>query len=179
MPSEGTQQVVPVREVAVQRVRPTSAAVAISPSEAAGATASTVAAASRIAVLVRSLVPVSTAASLVMPDRPPGGLVTRVTSDTVLLREAASSSLVNLVNGSVSLVGTIVLMAVLDVPLLLCTLAALVVIAVLVGLLMPPIARAQEQAQPSLGNLGGILEGGLRAVRTVKSSGRNSARATG
>ncbi|MEU0937110.1 ABC transporter transmembrane domain-containing protein [Embleya sp. NPDC005971] len=114
-----------------------------------------------------------------MPDRPPGELVTRVTSDTVLLREAASSSLVNLVNGSVSLVGTIVLMAVLDVPLLLCTLAALVVIAVLVGLLMPPIARAQEQAQASLGNLGGILEGGLRAVRTVKSSGRNSARATG
>ncbi|MFI1384271.1 ABC transporter ATP-binding protein [Embleya sp. NPDC020886] len=45
------------------------------------------------------------------------------------------------------------------------------VIAVLVGLLMPPIARAQEQAQASLGNLGGILEGGLRAVRTVKSSG--------
>ncbi|MFI6982528.1 ABC transporter ATP-binding protein [Embleya sp. NPDC050154] len=110
----------------------------------------------------------------VLPDlqfRPPGELVTRVTSDTVLLREAASSSLVDLVNGTVSLVGTIVLMAVLDVPLLLCTLVALVLIAVLVGLLMPPIARAQRQAQESLGNLGGILEGGLRAVRTVKSSG--------
>jgi ABC-type multidrug transport system fused ATPase/permease subunit len=103
-------------------------------------------------------------------SRPTGELVTRVTSDTVLLREAASSSIVSLVNGVVSLVGTIVLMAVLDMVLLGTTLAAIVVIAILVGALMPRIAKAQEQAQESLGRLGGVLEGGLRALRTIKAS---------
>ncbi|MFB8008290.1 ABC transporter ATP-binding protein [Nocardia sp. NPDC056000] len=110
----------------------------------------------------------------VLPDlqfRPPGELVTRVTSDTLLLREAASSSLIYLINGTISLVGTLILMAVLDVPLLLCTLVAVLVIAVLAGWLMPAIAVAQRQAQESVGRLGGVLEGGLRAVRTVKSSG--------
>lgn len=43
-----------------------------------------------------------------------GELVTRVTSDTLLLREATTNSLVQLINGLVSLVGTIVLMAILD-----------------------------------------------------------------
>ncbi len=103
-------------------------------------------------------------------SRPTGELVTRVTSDTVLLREAASSSIVSLVNGVVSLVGTVVLMAVLDMVLLGTTLAAIVVIGILVGLLMPRIAKAQEQAQESLGRLGGVLEGGLRALRTIKAS---------
>ncbi|MCB7136221.1 ABC transporter ATP-binding protein [Cellulosimicrobium marinum] len=105
-----------------------------------------------------------------LTGRPTGELVTRVTSDTVLLREAASSSLVNLVNLAVSLVGTIVLMGVLDLVLLGTTLAAIVVIGVLVGVLMPRIAKAQEQAQESLGRLGGTLEGGLRAIRTIKAS---------
>ncbi|WP_326722506.1 ABC transporter ATP-binding protein/permease [Streptomyces sp. NBC_00243] len=103
--------------------------------------------------------------------RPKGELVTRVTSDTVLLREAASSSLVNLVNGTVSLVGTIVLMAVLDVPLLISTLLAIVLVGVLAASLMPRIARAQREAQESVGQLGGLLEGGVGAMRTVKSSG--------
>ncbi|QJW35667.1 ABC transporter ATP-binding protein [Cellulosimicrobium protaetiae] len=105
-----------------------------------------------------------------LTGRPTGELVTRVTSDTVLLREAASSSIVNLVNLAVSLVGTIILMGVLDIVLLGTTLGAIVVIAVLVGGLMPRIAKAQEKAQESLGSLGGTLEGGLRAIRTIKAS---------
>lgn len=102
--------------------------------------------------------------------RPAGELVTRVTSDTVLLREAASSSIVQLINGLVALVGTVVLMAVLDVPLLLSTLAAIMVIAVLLGYLMPMIGAAERKAQGSLGELGSVLEGSLRALRTVKAS---------
>ncbi|WP_250442560.1 ABC transporter ATP-binding protein [Actinotalea sp. C106] len=104
-------------------------------------------------------------------QRTPGELVTRVTSDTVLLREAASSSIVQLVNGLVSLVGTVILMAVLDVPLLLSTLTAIVVVAVLMGALLPQIGKAQRQAQESLGHVGSTLEGALRALRTVKASG--------
>lgn len=105
-----------------------------------------------------------------LTGRPTGELVTRVTSDTVLLREAASSSAVSLVNGSIALVGTLVLMGVLDLVLLGTTLAAIIVVGILFALLMPRIAKAEEQAQESIGNLGGVLEGALRAIRTVKAS---------
>ncbi|MGN0096330.1 MAG: ABC transporter ATP-binding protein [Corynebacterium sp.] len=99
-----------------------------------------------------------------------GELVTRVTSDTVLLREAATSSVVQLINGAVSLVGTIVLMALLDLPLLATTLLALLIIGVMFGVLVPQIGRADKQAQDAIGELGSTLEGGMRALRTVKSS---------
>ncbi|MDQ0426056.1 ABC transporter ATP-binding protein [Cellulomonas iranensis] len=102
--------------------------------------------------------------------RPAGELVTRVTSDTVLLREATSSSLVGLVNGVVALVGTLVLMGVLDRVLLGTTVAAIVVVGVCMALLLPGIGAAEKASQEALGRLGGTLEGSLRAVRTVKSS---------
>lgn len=102
--------------------------------------------------------------------RPAGELVTRVTSDTVLLREAASSSVIGLINGVVLLVGTLVLMSVLDVVLLLTTVAAVVVVIILFALLMPGIAKEQAKAQERVGALGGGLEGALRAIRTVKAS---------
>jgi ATP-binding cassette subfamily B protein len=99
-----------------------------------------------------------------------GELVTRVTSDSVLLREAASSSVIGLINGAVTLVGSLVLMAVLDVPLTVITVVAILVVAVVVTVLMPAISEAHERAQSALGSLGGDLEGSLRAIRTVKAS---------
>ncbi|MEU7896078.1 ABC transporter ATP-binding protein [Nonomuraea sp. NPDC049152] len=102
--------------------------------------------------------------------RPTGEFVTRVTSDTVLLREAASSSVIGLINGVIMLIGTLVLMGVLDLVLLGTTVAAVLVVGVLFAVLMPAIARAQEQAQEHVGRLGGVLESALRAIRTVKVS---------
>jgi ABC-type multidrug transport system fused ATPase/permease subunit len=104
-----------------------------------------------------------------LQHRPTGELVTRVTSDTALLH-AASGSIVGLVNSGIALVGTLVLMGVLDLFLLGCTITAVVLVAVLMGLLMPGIAKAQAAAQESVGHLGGALEGALRAIRTVKAS---------
>ncbi|MFE0591286.1 ABC transporter ATP-binding protein [Micromonospora echinospora] len=108
--------------------------------------------------------------------RPTGELVTRATSDTQLLREA-SSSIVGLVNAGIALVGTLVLMGVLDLFLLGCTLVAVLVVAAVMGVLMPRIAAAQVAAQEHMGRLGGALEGALRAIRTVKAS-RAEARVT-
>ncbi|OXM46383.1 ABC transporter ATP-binding protein [Amycolatopsis alba DSM 44262] len=102
--------------------------------------------------------------------RPTGELVTRVTSDTVLLREAASSSVIGLINGVVMLAGTLVLMSVLDPVLLATTVAAVLVVIALFAWLMPAIAKEQEKAQDRVGRLGGVLEGALRAIRTVKAS---------
>ena len=99
----------------------------------------------------------------------PGELVSRVTSDTVLLHEA-SASINGLVNGTVMLTGTFVLMAVLDIPLLATTLVTVAVVAALFAALMPGIATDQQQAQHHLGKVGGLLEGTVRAIRTVKAS---------
>ncbi|MGS2618399.1 ABC transporter ATP-binding protein [Micromonospora sp. LZ34] len=101
--------------------------------------------------------------------RPTGELVTRVTSDTQLLREA-SGSIVGLVNAGIALLGTLVLMGVLDLFLLGCTIVAVIVVAAIMGALMPRIAAAEAAAQESMGQLGGALEGALRAIRTVKAS---------
>ncbi|MGG5753617.1 ABC transporter ATP-binding protein [Zafaria sp. Z1313] len=107
---------------------------------------------------------------LALAARPTGELVTRVTSDTVLLREAASSSVIGLINGVVMLIGTLVLMAVLDWPLLVTTAVAVIVVVILFATLMPAIAVAQEKAQEAVGDLGGRLDGALRAIKTVKVS---------
>ena len=113
--------------------------------------------------LLRARVPEVTA-------RPPGELVTRVTSDTLLIREATTSSVVNFVNGVVGLVGAIALMAYLDVVLLGVTVAVLILAGVAVVALMPRLSKAQQEAQEHVGALGGRLEGVVRALRTVKSA---------
>ncbi|WP_117210804.1 ABC transporter ATP-binding protein [Allorhizocola rhizosphaerae] len=104
-----------------------------------------------------------------LQKRPTGELVTRATSDTGLVH-AASSSVIGLINASISFVGTLVLMGVLDLVLLGYTVAAVVIVGTLMGLLMPRIAKAEAAAQDSIGKLGGALEGALRAIRTVKAS---------
>ncbi|MGW4477589.1 ABC transporter ATP-binding protein [Rhodococcus triatomae] len=102
--------------------------------------------------------------------RPSGELVTRVTSDTVLLREATSTALAQLVLAAVSIVGTLVLMATLDPVLFLVALGGLVVVGVAAAVLMPAMGRSQRLSQEYVGRLGGGLEGALHAIRTVKSS---------
>lgn len=104
-------------------------------------------------------------------SRPVGELVTRVTSDTVLLREAASTAAVGVINATCVTIGTVVLMGVLDLMLLGVTLAAIVIVGAIFAVLMPRIAKAEALTQESLGHLGGVLEGSLRSVRTVKAAG--------
>lgn len=99
----------------------------------------------------------------------PGEAVTRVTADPGLLH-GASSGLVGLVNAVVGLAGTLVLMGVLDVPLLGTTMVSVAVVALLMGILLPRIARAETAAQEAVGEIGATMEGAVRAIRTVKAS---------
>ncbi|MVT26977.1 ABC transporter ATP-binding protein [Nesterenkonia alkaliphila] len=103
-------------------------------------------------------------------SRGPGELVTRVTSDTVLLNQAASSSIIGLINGTIMIIGSLVLMARLDLVLLGTTLAAVVVVFLIFAVLMPQISKVEEKAQAALSDLGSELEGTVRAIKTVKSS---------
>lgn len=105
-----------------------------------------------------------------LSHRPSGEMVARVTSDTLLIREATTSSIVNGVNGFVGLIGALVLMGVLDLPLLATTTAVVVLVGVAAVLLMPGLSRAQRDAQAEVGAMGGRLGGVLRALRTVKAS---------
>ncbi|WP_436699986.1 ABC transporter ATP-binding protein [Nocardioides sp. BYT-33-1] len=105
-----------------------------------------------------------------LDNRSEGEMVARVTSDTLLIREAATTSAVYGVNGLISVVGSLVLMAYLDVSLLAVTLAVVVAVAVAALLLMPGLARAYQESQAEVGEMGGRLSGVLRALRTVKAS---------
>ncbi|NQX28872.1 ABC transporter ATP-binding protein [Microbacteriaceae bacterium VKM Ac-2854] len=98
-----------------------------------------------------------------------GDLVTRVTADTVLLREAAATSLVMIVNSTIALLGVLAMMAVLDLVMLAAMVGALVLIGATVAVLLPTLGREQAAAQAEVGALGGLLEGVLSAVRTVKA----------
>ncbi|WP_336250959.1 ABC transporter ATP-binding protein [Stomatohabitans albus] len=100
-----------------------------------------------------------------------GELVTRITSDTVLLRESTTSSISLLINGLISLIGTVVLMALLDWVLLVVTIVAVVLIGVMLLILVPKIGQYQKLAQDETGKVGAALVSRINAIRTVKSSG--------
>ncbi len=101
----------------------------------------------------------------------PGDLMSRVTADTTLLREVTTSSLVGGVTGALTLVATVVLMAIMDIVLLGVTLAALAMAGVVIGLVVPRINSAAKRAQESVGAMGTALERMFGAVRMVKASG--------
>jgi ABC-type multidrug transport system fused ATPase/permease subunit len=101
----------------------------------------------------------------------PGDLLARVTSDTTLLRSVSTYGLVHSINATFLLVGSVVLMAMLDAVLLLLTLAVLAVNGLAVLVVVPRIRRATERSQAAVGRMGSVLERTLGAFRTVKASG--------
>ncbi|MFI6033381.1 ABC transporter ATP-binding protein [Streptomyces sp. NPDC051315] len=95
-------------------------------------------------------------------------LVSRVTTDTTVLREVVSQALVDLVTGSLAAAGALVLMAWLD-PVLLCLVAVTVAVAaVVVASLLKGIRHASEHMQNALGALAADLERALGALPMVR-----------
>ncbi|MFJ4690536.1 ABC transporter ATP-binding protein [Streptomyces sp. NPDC088766] len=101
----------------------------------------------------------------------PGDLMARITSDTTLLREVTTDSLVGLGTGGLTLVGTVVLMGVVDPVLLGVTLSVILVAGTVIGVIVPRINRASRRAQDAVGVMGASLERVLGALRTVKAAG--------
>jgi ABC-type multidrug transport system fused ATPase/permease subunit len=101
----------------------------------------------------------------------PGDLMSRVTSDTTLLRDVTTNSVVGVVTGSLTLVATLVLMGLMDLVLLGVTMGVFSLTALVIGVVVPRIGRAARQAQNSVGVMGAALERMLGAFRTVKASG--------
>ncbi|MFI0508399.1 ABC transporter ATP-binding protein [Streptomyces sp. WSLK1-5] len=113
-------------------------------------------------------------------DRHRGGdLISRVTSDTTLLREVVSQALVDLVTGSLVAAGAIVLMAWIDPLLLLLVAATVATAAVIVASLLKGIRAASERMQTSVGAIAADLEralGALPMVRVHRAEDREAAR---
>ncbi|MFD4601499.1 ABC transporter ATP-binding protein [Streptomyces sp. NPDC058464] len=101
----------------------------------------------------------------------PGDLMARITSDTTLLREVTTDSLVALGTGGLTLVATVVMMGVVDPVLLGVTLVVIALAGTVLGTIVPRINRASRRAQDAVGVMGASLERVLGALRTVKASG--------
>jgi ATP-binding cassette subfamily B protein/ATP-binding cassette subfamily C protein len=97
-----------------------------------------------------------------------GDLISRVTTDTTLLREVVSQALVDLVTGSLVAAGAIVLMAWLDPLLLLLVAVTVAAAAVIVASLLTGIRRASEHMQDSIGAIAADLERALGALPMVR-----------
>ncbi|MDT9687279.1 ABC transporter ATP-binding protein [Streptomyces sp. P9(2023)] len=101
----------------------------------------------------------------------PGDLMARVTSDTTLLREVTTDSLVGLGTGGLTLVATLVMMGLVDPVLLAVTLGVVLGAGMVIGAIVPRINKASKQAQDAVGAMGAALERILGALRTIKASG--------
>ncbi|GHE48244.1 ABC transporter ATP-binding protein [Streptomyces sp. AC04842] len=101
----------------------------------------------------------------------PGDLMARITSDTTLLREVTTDSLIGLGTGGLTLLATVALMGWVEPVLLAVTLGVLAVAGTLLGVVVPRIRRASKRAQEAVGVMGASLERVLGALRTVKASG--------
>jgi len=101
----------------------------------------------------------------------PGDLISRTTADSSLLRSAATTALVDLVDGSLRFAGALVLMAFLDLRLLAVSLVVLVGVGITVGFVVPRIRAAVRAAQDAVAAVAMALYRALGAARTVKASG--------
>ncbi|MCF1592912.1 ABC transporter ATP-binding protein [Streptomyces muensis] len=106
-----------------------------------------------------------------MRRQAPGDLLARAAGDTSLLRQIVTQTLVQALTGLVMIIGTLVMMAIVDVELLLVTVGVVLLLGFVVGVIMPRIRRAALSAQQSVGEMGATLERALSAFTTVKASG--------
>ena len=99
-----------------------------------------------------------------------GDLVSRVGSDTTLLRAVLTQGFVDAAGGVLIFVGSIVAMAIID-PLLLGITLAVILIAILaVAFTTRKIKEATTKAQSRVGDMAASVERALSAVRTIRAA---------
>ncbi|RNE49755.1 ABC transporter [Corynebacterium alimapuense] len=100
-----------------------------------------------------------------------GDLVTRLGSDTTLVRSAFTGGLVDAIGGVATMAGAIVLMALID-PLMLGIVLGVVSVALIaVTTTSRFIQRYTTKAQESVGALGAGMDRALLALRTIRATG--------
>jgi len=99
-----------------------------------------------------------------------GDLVSRVGSDTTLLRAVLTQGLVEAIGGSLTFVGALIAMLIIDPVLLGLTVLVITVSVVTVTLLSQRIRTASAAAQAKVGDLAASVERAISAVRTVRAA---------
>ncbi|TFD52963.1 ABC transporter ATP-binding protein [Cryobacterium frigoriphilum] len=99
-----------------------------------------------------------------------GDLVSRVGSDTTLLRAVLTQGLVEAIGGSLTFVGALIAMLIIDPVLLGLTVLVIAVSVVTVTLLSKRIRVASLAAQTKVGDLAASVERAISAIRTVRAS---------
>ncbi|GGR97215.1 ABC transporter [Streptomyces aureoverticillatus] len=97
-----------------------------------------------------------------------GDLISRVTTDTSLLREVVSQALVDLMTGSLVAVGALALMLWIDPLLLLMVMLTVAAAAVVVASLLTGLRTAAEHMQGAIGAIAAELERALGALPMVR-----------
>ncbi|MGV8876410.1 MAG: ABC transporter ATP-binding protein [Rhodoglobus sp.] len=99
-----------------------------------------------------------------------GDLVSRVGSDTTLLRAVLTQGLVEAIGGSVTFIGALIAMLIIDPVLLGLTVLVIAVAVITVTTLSRRIRVASQRAQRKVGDLAAAVERAISAVRTVRAS---------
>jgi len=99
-----------------------------------------------------------------------GDLVSRVGSDTTLLRAVLTQGVVESVGGALTFVGALIAMAILDPVLLLLTLLVVAVAVVTVVSMSARIRPAVLEGQKKVGDLAAAVERSISAIRTVRAA---------
>ena len=100
-----------------------------------------------------------------------GDLVSRVGSDTTMVREALTGGLVEAVSGALVFTGALIAMALLDLTLLGITAAVVLVAVVSVTLVSARIQALTLESQEALGRVSSGVERALSGVRTIRAAG--------
>lgn len=103
-------------------------------------------------------------------QRRTGDLVSRVGSDTTLLRAVLTQGLVEAIGGSLTFLGALVAMIIIDPVLLGLTVLVIAVSVVTVVLLSQRIRVASRKAQERVGDLAASVERAIGGVRTVRAA---------
>jgi ATP-binding cassette subfamily B protein len=99
-----------------------------------------------------------------------GDLVSRVGSDTTLLRAVLTQGLVEAIGGSLTFVGALIAMLIIDPVLLGLTVLVVALSVVTVVALSGRIRVASQKAQAKVGDLAASVERAISAVRTVRAA---------
>jgi ATP-binding cassette subfamily B protein len=99
-----------------------------------------------------------------------GDLVSRVGSDTTLLRAALTQGLIDAAGGALIFVGSVIAMAIIDPFLLGLTLLMIAVAVASIGVTARRIRSATTKAQSRVGDMAAAVERALGAVRTIRAA---------
>ncbi|NBU22682.1 MAG: ABC transporter ATP-binding protein [Actinobacteria bacterium] len=99
-----------------------------------------------------------------------GDLVSRVGSDSTLLKSVLTQGLVDIVGNAILFIGAVVAMAIIDPLLLVSTLAVVFTAVAAIALTGRKIRSATTKAQMRVGEMSSAVERALSAIRTIRAS---------